>query len=232
MYFNTKKEVEKTKKIMKNPKLEIEDARRGLEKLQQYIKKLKEQGTEDEKIRQKINDEFSQEINEYLKTTGTDYVILEEQSLEILEKNPQLVENIYNKVKDEVGKFNPIKEEYTRGEKIKVLMEFEIKLVLKEIRQETIREELKRKREELSNSNDKELKEYLAKRPKIQKSTGYYLRDKELEKTEKDIKIRRRKIEEYIATTEKQSMKLAGHFFRKYGFLQEFLEGQKKITTN
>ena len=228
MYFDTKKEVEKTKKIMKNPKLEIEDARRGLEKLQQYIKKLKEQGTEDEKIRQKINDEFSQEINEYLKTTGTDYVILEEQSLEILEKNPQLVENIYNKVKDEVGKFNPIKEEYTRGEKIKVLMEFEIKLVLKEIRQETIREELKRKREELSNSNDKELKEYLAKRPKIQKSTGYYLRDKELEKTEKDIKIRRRKIEEYIATTEKQSMKLAGHFFRKYGFLQEFLEGQNE----
>ena len=39
MYFDTKKEVEKTKKIMKNPKLEIEDARRGLEKLQQYIKK-------------------------------------------------------------------------------------------------------------------------------------------------------------------------------------------------
>ena len=72
MYFDTKKEVEKTKKIMKNPKLEIEDARRGLEKLQQYIKKLKEQGTEDEKIRQKINDEFSQEINEYLKTGQTD----------------------------------------------------------------------------------------------------------------------------------------------------------------
>ena len=90
MYFDTKKEVEKTKKIMKNPKLEIEDARRGLEKLQQYIKKLKEQGTEDEKIRQKINDEFSQEINEYLKTTGTDYVILEEQSLEILEKNNKI----------------------------------------------------------------------------------------------------------------------------------------------
>ena len=29
MYFDTKKEEEKTKKIMKNPKLEIEDARRG-----------------------------------------------------------------------------------------------------------------------------------------------------------------------------------------------------------
>lgn len=228
MYFNTKKEVEKTKKIMKNPKLEIEDTRRGLEKLQQYIKNLKEQGIKDEKIRQKINDEFSQEIHEYFKTTGTEYIILEEQCLEVLETNPQLVENIYNKVKDEAYKFSPIKEEATRGENIKKLMEFEIKLILKRIQQETISKELKKKIEELSNSNDKKIKEYLAKRPEIQKNMEYYLRDTELEKTEKNIKIRRRQLEEYIATSEKQSMKLAGHFFRKYGFLQEFLEGQNE----
>lgn len=228
MYFDTKKEVEKTKKIMKNPKLEIEDTRRGLEKLQQYIKNLKEQGIKDEKIRQKINDEFSQEIHEYFKTTGTEYIKLEEQCLEVLETNPQLVENIYNKVKDEAYKFSPIKEEATRGENIKKLMEFEIKLILKRIQQETISKELKKKIEELSNSNDKKIKEYLAKRPKIQKNMEYYLRDTELEKTEKNIKIRRRQLEEYIATSEKQSMKLAGHFFRKYGFLQEFLEGQNE----
>lgn len=228
MYFDTKKEVEKTKKIMKNPKLEIEDTRRGLEKLQQYIKNLKEQGIKDEKIRQKINDEFSQEIHEYFKTTGTEYIILEEQCLEVLETNPQLVENIYNKVKDEAYKFSPIKEEATRGENIKKLMEFEIKLILKRIQQETISKELKKKIEELSNSNDKKIKEYLAKRPEIQKNMEYYLRDTELEKTEKNIKIRRRQLEEYIATSEKQSMKLAGHFFRKYGFLQEFLEGQNE----
>ena len=228
MYFDTKKEVEKTKKIMKNPKLEIEDTRRGLEKLQQYIKNLKEQGIKDEKIRQKINNEFSQEIHEYFKTTGTEYIILEEQCLEVLETNPQLVENIYNKVKDEAYKFNPIKEEATRGENIKKLMEFEIKLILKRIQQETISKELKKKIEELSNSNDKKIKEYLAKRPEIQKNMEYYLRDTELEKTEKNIKIRRRQLEEYIATSEKQSMKLAGHFFRKYGFLQEFLEGQNE----
>lgn len=228
MYFDTKKEVEKTKKIMKNPKLEIEDTRRGLEKLQQYIKNLKEQGIKDEKIRQKINDEFSQEIHEYFKTTGTEYIILEEQCLEVLEANPQLVENIYNKVKDEAYKFSPIKDEATRGENIKKLMEFEIKLILKRIQQETISKELKKKIEELSNSNDKKIKEYLAKRPEIQKNMEYYLRDTELEKTEKNIKIRRRQLEEYIATSEKQSMKLAGHFFRKYGFLQEFLEGQNE----
>ena len=228
MYFDTKKEVEKTKKIMKNPKLEIEDTRRGLEKLQQYIKNLKEQGIKDEKIRQKINDEFSQEIHEYFKTTGTEYIILEEQCLEVLETNPQLVENIYNKVKDEAYKFSPIKEEATRGENIKKLMEFEIKLILKRIQQETISKELKKKIEELSNSNDKKIKEYLAKRPEIQKNMEYYLKDTELEKTEKNIKIRRRQLEEYIATSEKQSMKLAGHFFRKYGFLQEFLEGQNE----
>lgn len=235
MYFNIEKEVERANKTIKYPQKEVVEARKNLEKLYYYVQILKNNGIKDNDLRDTIDKEFAQEIHKYFETTGMEFMQIEECALEILSANPQLVEKIYNKVKEDVEQLDIEKERVKIMDSQELGLEFEMELIIKKVREEKIDNELRNtlgKVVDLENKTiKKEYKSQIEKDPKLKDSIEYlmiFLEETEIEKMKKLINYRKEKIREELIEADKKSMLISGKFFKKYNFFEDFLERQNE----
>lgn len=235
MKLNMTKEIERARQVMKSPKKEVKDARTGLIKLHEYIIKQKEEGLELKQILEKLNEEFENELHKYFEVTGLEEIIIEDCALKILKANPIYVDEIYDKIKDNIDNIDIKKERYKLRESQKSGFEYEIESILKGIRNEPINQKLLNRISGILNSTDREIqrrtREYIKSNPDFKDTIEYskiFLEESERKKVEKCISYKKDKTEETIVNTQKQCMKLAGQFLKKYNFLQNFLDLQNE----
>lgn len=235
MNFNFQKELENSKKMMKNPQKQIVYAKRNLNILHNYIIKLKKYFEGDNiNIRDVIYDEFEEELEEYTKVSGTNLIQRQENILQILSVNPHLVDKIYNKIKDDdISNINLDDEEYKVNGNDEECAEFEIKLILQKIRSEKIDENMKLFLEKILNPKDKDekirYKRQLSEDPKLREAIEYtkiYMADDEREKINRFIEYRKKELNREILDLEKNCLKLAGKFLKKFDLLNELVEQQ------
>ena len=235
MEFDLIKEISKAQKGLS--KKQIYYTKKDLEILHQYIMKQNERIISNRyTCRELIYDEFEKDLDNYVKTTGTNMMQVEDNALQILSTNPAIVDRVYDKIKDkDLEKFDFEKEKYRilNGEEQSI--EYEMCLMLKELRKEKVEGEIKEiLYEELHPKYEKKKKKM---REKIQESDEYkktveytkiLLEPSERKQIEMAINYRKKGLEEALFAKEKEGFKLSGEFLKKYGFLREELEQQNK----
>ena len=186
--------------------------------------------------RELIYDEFEKDLDNYVKTTGTNMMQVEDNALQILSTNPAIVDRVYDKIKDkDLEKFDFEKEKYRilNGEEQSI--EYEMCLMLKELRKEKVEGEIKEILYEELHPKDENKRQKM--REKIQESDEYkktveytkiLLEPSERKQIEMAINYRKKGLEEALFDKEKEGFKLSGEFLKKYGFLREELEQQNK----
>lgn len=143
MEFDLIKEISKAQKGLN--KKHIYYTKKDLEILHQYIMKQNERIISNRyTCRELIYDEFEKDLDNYVKTTGTNMMQVEDNALQILSTNPAIVDRVYDKIKDkDLEKFDFEKEKYRilNGEEQSI--EYEMCLMLKELRKEKVEGEIK-----------------------------------------------------------------------------------------
>ena len=144
MEFDLIKEISKAQKGLN--KKQIYYTKKELETLHQYIMKQNERiKNKRYTCRELIYDEFEKDLDNYVKTTGTHMMQVEDNALQILSTNPAIVDRAYDKIKDkDLEKFDFEKEKYRilNGEEQSI--EYEMCLMLKELRKEKVEGPLKK----------------------------------------------------------------------------------------
>lgn len=235
MEFDLIKEISKAQKGLN--KKHIYYTKKDLEILHQYIMKQNERIISNRYIcRELIYDEFEKDLDNYVKTTGTNMMQVEDNALQILSTNPAIVDRVYDKIKDkDLEKFDFEKEKYRilNGEEQSI--EYEMCLMLKELRKEKVEGEIKEILYEELHPKDENKRQKM--REKIQESDEYkktveytkiLLEPSERKQIEMAINYRKKGLEEALFDKEKEGFKLSGEFLKKYGFLREELEQQNK----
>ena len=235
MEFDLIKEISKAQKGLS--KKQIYYTKKDLEILHQYIMKQNERIISNRyTCRELIYDEFEKDLDNYVKTTGTNMMQVEDNALQILSTNPAIVDRVYDKIKDkDLEKFDFEKEKYRilNGEEQSI--EYEMCLMLKELRKEKVEGEIKEILYEELHPKDENKKQKM--REKIQESDEYkktveytkiLLEPSERKQIEMAINYRKKGLEEALFAKEKEGFKLSGEFLKKYGFLREELEQQNK----
>lgn len=233
MYFDIEEGIENAKKRMKYPDKIVRETKQNIERLHQHILRLEESSVDNGQIIQKIFSDFEDEIKEYIETTGTELMQLEECALGILDANPQLVDEIYEKIKSKEYKIDIEKEKYKLTMSKEKSLEYEVEVSLEEIKEGIIKPDIKEKVYEILYTKDEEkkktFKELLREDPALKEATEYvkiFFEESEREKLEKMIIFRRKNLDKILRNSAKNSMIIAGKFLKKYDFLQEFLESQ------
>ncbi len=235
MEFDLIKEISKAQKGLS--KKQIYYTKKDLEILHQYIMKQNERIISNRyTCRELIYDEFEKDLDNYVKTTGTNMMQVEDNALQILSTNPAIVDRVYDKIKDkDLEKFDFEKEKYRilNGEEQSI--EYEMCLMLKELRKEKVEGEIKEILYEELHPKDENKRQKM--REKIQESDEYkktveytkiLLEPSERKQIEMAINYRKKGLEEALFDKEKEGFKLSGEFLKKYGFLREELEQQNK----
>lgn len=235
MEFDLIKEISKAQKGLN--KKQIYYTKKELETLHQYIMKQNERiKNKRYTCRELIYDEFEKDLDNYVKTTGTHMMQVEDNALQILSTNPAIVDRAYDKIKDkDLEKFDFEKEKYRilNGEEQSI--EYEMCLMLKELRKEQVEGPLKEILYEEIHPKDENKRQKM--REKIQESDEYkkkveytkiLIEPSERKQIEMAINYRKKGLEEALFTKEKEGFKLSGEFLKKYGFLREELEQQNK----
>lgn len=235
MEFDLIKEISKAQKGLS--KKQIYYTKKELEILHQYIIKQNERIINNRyTCRELIYDEFEKDLDNYVKTTGTNMMQVEDNALQILSTNPAIVDRVYDKIKDkDLEKFDFEKEKYRilNGEEQSI--EYEMCLMLKELRKEKVEGEIKEILYEELHPKDENKRQKM--REKIQESDEYkktveytkiLLEPSERKQIEMAINYRKKGLEEALFDKEKEGFKLSGEFLKKYGFLREELEQQNK----
>ena len=235
MEFDLIKEISKAQKWLN--KKQIYYTKKELETLHQYIMKQNERiKNKRYTCRELIYDEFEKDLDNYVKTTGTHMMQVEDNALQILSTNPAIVDRAYDKIKDkDLEKFDFEKEKYRilNGEEQSI--EYEMCLMLKELRKEKVEGPLKEILYEEIHPKDENKRQKM--REKIQESDEYkktveytkiLIEPSERKQIEMAINYRKKGLEEALFTKEKEGFKLSGEFLKKYGFLREELEQQNK----
>lgn len=235
MEFDLIKEISKAQKGLN--KKQIYYTKKDLEILHQYIMKQNERIISNRyTCRELIYDEFEKDLDNYVKTTGTNMMQVEDNALQILSTNPAIVDRVYDKIKDkDLEKFDFEKEKYRilNGEEQSI--EYEMCLMLKELRKEKVEGEIKEILYEELHPKDENKRQKM--REKIQESDEYkktveytkiLLEPSERKQIEMAINYRKKGLEEALFAKEKEGFKLSGEFLKKYGFLREELEQQNK----
>lgn len=235
MEFDLIKEISKAQKGLS--KKQIYYTKKELEILHQYIIKQNERIISNRyTCRELIYDEFEKDLDNYVKTTGTNMMQVEDNALQILSTNPAIVDRVYDKIKDkDLEKFDFEKEKYRilNGEEQSI--EYEMCLMLKELRKEKVEGEIKEILYEELHPKDENKRQKM--REKIQESDEYkktveytkiLLEPSERKQIEMAINYRKKGLEEALFDKEKEGFKLSGEFLKKYGFLREELEQQNK----
>lgn len=235
MEFDLIKEISKAQKGLN--KKQIYYTKKDLEILHQYIMKQNERIISNRyTCRELIYDEFEKDLDNYVKTTGTNMMQVEDNALQILSTNPAIVDRVYDKIKDkDLEKFDFEKEKYRilNGEEQSI--EYEMCLMLKELRKEKVEGEIKEILYEELHPKDENKRQKM--REKIQESDEYkktveytkiLLEPSERKQIEMAINYRKKGLEEALFDKEKEGFKLSGEFLKKYGFLREELEQQNK----
>lgn len=235
MEFDLIKEISKAQKGLN--KKHIYYTKKDLEILHQYIMKQNERIISNiYTCRELIYDEFEKDLDNYVKTTGTNMMQVEDNALQILSTNPAIVDRVYDKIKDkDLEKFDFEKEKYRilNGEEQSI--EYEMCLMLKELRKEKVEGEIKEILYEELHPKDENKRQKM--REKIQESDEYkktveytkiLLEPSERKQIEMAINYRKKGLEEALFDKEKEGFKLSGEFLKKYGFLREELEQQNK----
>ena len=235
--FDFRREIKQAQKMVANSDREIFYAKEGLKKLQKYIIKLGEYFKDDNiEVRDIILEEFENELYDYLQVTATEIMQIQENTLQILDSNPPLVEKIYNKIKDiDVTRIDIEQEEHKAQEGEEKCAEYEIELMLQKIRTESISQSQRKILDEVLNSKDEYQRKIFVNRlkedPQFREAYEYIMifeADSEIEKLKKFIKFRRKSIEQELIGSERKSLKLSGRFLKKYDFLQDELNLQNK----
>ena len=235
MEFDLIKEISKAQKGLN--KKQIYYTKKDLEILHQYIMKQNERIISNRyTCRELIYDEFEKDLDNYVKTTGTNMMQVEDNALQILSTNPAIVDRVYDKIKDkDLEKFDFEKEKYRilNGEEQSI--EYEMCLMLKELRKEKVEGEIKEILYEELHPKDENKRQKM--REKIEESeenkktveyTKILLEPSERKQIEMAINYRKKGLEEALFAKEKEGFKLSGEFLKKYGFLREELEQQNK----
>lgn len=171
MEFDLIKEISKAQKGLN--KKHIYYTKKDLEILHQYIMKQNERIISNRyTCRELIYDEFEKDLDNYVKTTGTNMMQVEDNALQILSTNPAIVDRVYDKIKDkDLEKFDFEKEKYRilNGEEQSI--EYEMCLMLKELRKEKVEGEIKEILYEELHPKDENKRQKM--REKIQESDEY-----------------------------------------------------------
>ena len=171
MEFDLIKEISKAQKGLS--KKQIYYTKKDLEILHQYIMKQNERIISNRyTCRELIYDEFEKDLDNYVKTTGTNMMQVEDNALQILSTNPAIVDRVYDKIKDkDLEKFDFEKEKYRilNGEEQSI--EYEMCLMLKELRKEKVEGEIKEILYEELHPKDENKRQKM--REKIQESDEY-----------------------------------------------------------
>ena len=168
--------------------------------------------------RELIYDEFEKDLDNYVKTTGTHMMQVEDNALQILSTNPAIVDRVYDKIKDkDLEQFDFEKEKYRilNGEEQSI--EYEMCLMLKELRKEQVEGPLKEILYEEIHPKDENKRQKM--REKIQESDEYkkkveytkiLIEPSERKQIEMAINYRKKGLEEALFTKEKEGFKLSG----------------------
>ena len=229
MDLNFRKIIKQTKQSINDSKKEIFYAREDLKRLQKYIIKLQKYFKEDNvKIRDVILEEFEDEIYEYLQVTGNEIMQIQENTLQILDANPILVENIYNKIKNiDIDELDMEREEQKAKEGEAKCAEYEIESMLKKIRTENVNERQQKLINRIINPKDEYERKMFAKKmkedPNLKEAFEYMMifeAGSEIEKIKRFVKYKKNYIEkedEFISNKES----IQEEFFHTFETLHE-----------
>ena len=235
MKLNFKEEMNFVKRTNNNKILEVSSARKSLNTLRQYIMHLKKYFNEDENIRNIIYQEFIADTYDYLKVAGTEKIQLQENALKILSSNPVLLEQVYNDVKDiDLEEIDFDKESAKLEQGVRKCAEFQMELMLSELREKV---KMSRAIKNTLAKDDFEFEKKLMNKKSINAENKLDIDIKEDKKIDieneldliKDIvPYGHNEIEKKLIKCEKNSLKIAGKFLEKYGFLEEEIQQQNE----
>lgn len=235
MKLNFKEEMNFVKRTNNNKILEVSSARKSLNTLRKYVMHLKKYFNEDENIRNIIYQEFIADTYDYLKVAGTEKIQLQENALKILSSNPVLLEQVYNDVKDiDLEEIDFDKESAKLEQGVRKCAEFQMELMLSELREKV---KMSRAIKNTLAKDDFEFEKKLMNKKSINAENKLDIDIKEDKKIDieneldliKDIvPYGHNEIEKKLIKCEKNSLKIAGKFLEKYGFLEEEIKQQNE----
>jgi len=235
MKLNFKEEMNFVKRTNNNKILEVSSARKSLNTLRKYVMHLKKYFNEDENIRNIIYQEFIADTYDYLKVAGTEKIQLQENALKILSSNPVLLEQVYNDVKDiDLEEIDFDKESAKLEQGVRKCAEFQMELILSELREKV---KMSRAIKNTLAKDDFEFEKKLMNKKSINAENKLDIDIKEDKKIDieneldliKDIvPYGHNEIEKKLIKCEKNSLKIAGKFLEKYGFLEEEIQQQNE----
>lgn len=233
MKLNFKEEMNFVKRTNNNKILEVSSARKSLNTLRQYIMHLKKYFNEDENIRNIIYQEFIADTYDYLKVAGTEKIQLQENALKILSSNPVLLEQVYNDVKDiDLEEIDFDKESAKLEQGVRKCAEFQMELMLSELREKV---KMSRAIKNTLAKDDFEFEKKLMNKKSINAENKLDIKEdkkidieNELDLIKDIVPYGHNEIEKKLIKCEKNSLKIAGKFLEKYGFLEEEIKQQNE----
>ena len=200
MKLNFKEEMNFVKKTNNNKILEVSSARKSLNTLRKYVMHLKKYFNEDENIRNIIYQEFIADTYDYLKVAGTEKIQLQENALKILSSNPVLLE-----------------------QGVRKCSEFQMELILSELREKI---KMSRAIKNTLAKDEFEFEKKLMNKKSINAENKLDIKEdkkidieNELDLIKDIVPYGHNEIEKKLIKCEKNSLKIAGKFLEKYGFL-------------
>ena len=233
MKLNFKEEMNFVKRTTNNKILEVSSARKSLNTLRKYVMHLKKYFNEDENIRNIIYQEFIADTYDYLKVAGTEKIQLQENALKILSSNPVLLEQVYNDVKDiDLEEIDFDKESAKLEQGVRKCSEFQMELILSELREKI---KMSRAIKNTLAKDDFEFEKKLMNKKSINVENKLDIKEdkkidieNELDLIKDIVPYGHNEIEKKLIKCEKNSLKIAGKFLEKYGFLEEEIQQQNE----
>ena len=233
MKLNFKEEMNFVKRTNNNKILEVSSARKSLNTLRKYVMHLKKYFNEDENIRNIIYQEFIADTYDYLKVAGTEKIQLQENALKILSSNPVLLEQVYNDVKDiDLEEIDFDKESAKLEQGVRKCAEFQMELMLSELREKV---KMSRAIKNTLAKDDFEFEKKLMNKKSINAENKLDIKEdkkidieNELDLIKDIVPYGHNEIEKKLIKCEKNSLKIAGKFLEKYGFLEEEIQQQNE----
>lgn len=206
--------------------------RKNIYEIVKYLKSIQEYFDSDIlKMREFVFDELDDYLQEYLTIISTDLIQREINALNILNNNPHLLKDYYEKLKDlNLDEFdlNENKDELY-GNEVDCQI-FEIKVLLQSIRKEkdTIDPMMMKFAKNIYQckylKEKEEYKRELEKDPQLNQIYEYviiFLQNSEEKMLKKYAEYRLKNARIMLKDNEKRRLKIAGQFFKKYGLLEK-----------
>lgn len=210
-----------------------------IEEFKKYIKEVSQkENIYGEELREKISKEYNDMLYEYLKISGTRTVQKQVQATKMLNNNPYILDNIYEKVKDlDLSKIDFGKRALELKGEEKEFEENELCTELKWIREErefinqSIIEKYKKMQSEKSLEKRKMYQKELERKysgKEVMKTLSIFAADTEKEQLANSLKFREKELEQFMLKNQKEHFKKAGEFLIKYNKLNQYVEMQNK----